>query len=491
MRIKAIIVFLISAHLAGAGETKDDMMSFSNGDKLHGNFTGMEGQSVLWKRDDVGEVVKFKTSDLRRIVLRGGRPAKSLSGLSHIGTVNGDRIPGVIRDLDDKRLLLDTEFGGTIEVPRDKVGLLAPTPLGGRIVYHGPFDEAEWIMINTEHPEGIAAPAKDAEEDDGIARWQFSGSAWYWKNKGTGTALVMKERMPARSIIRFDIAWKNRLQMAIAFHADYKQPEPKLDEEGNEVNGGRAAGLPGLFGNSYVLHLYSNYLRLFRTSFDEDGNPRMEPVQMVSSGVGLGDTGSASVEMRCNRDSGEIMFFINGEFIAQWSELGGNGDDYAGLGGGLGFAVQADDSPVRISEVIVAEWNGMPDSARSLQVEDADIVLLANGTDRFAGKVKGLHDGMLFLQSRYGDFEFPIADVAEVRFAQSSLAKKEEQGMTEGMKVRLHPIGRITGKPLSGDANNLRMLSGCAGEIDIKLDSAVMLELEETESFLDDWDMEF
>ncbi|MGJ8642519.1 MAG: hypothetical protein ACSHX9_03850 [Luteolibacter sp.] len=490
MRIRPVIALLISAHLAGADETRDDMLSFSNGDKLHGNYSGMEGQSVIWKRDDVGGVVKFKTSELRRIVLRGGRPEKSLGGLSHVGTVNGDRIPGVIHEIDENRLLLDTQFGGMIEIPRDKVGLLAPTPLGGRVIYQGPFDEAEWKMIDTDHPEGIPAPDENAEEEDEISRWNFSGSAWYWKAKGTGTALVMKEQIPARSIIKFDIAWKKRLQMAIAFHADFKQPEPELDEEGEEVKSGRAAGLPGLFGNSYVLHLYSNYLRLFRTSFDKDGNPRMEPVQMVSSGVGLGDTGSASVEMRCNRDSGEIMFFINGEFIAQWSELGEGGEGYAGLGGGLGFAVQTDDAPVRLSEVIVAEWNGMPDSARSLQVEDSDIVLLANGTDRFAGEIMGLHDGILKLESRYGDFEFPIDDVAEVRFAKSSLAE-EEEAATESMKVRLHPLGRITGKPLSGDEGSLRVLSSCAGEIDIKLDSAVMLEIEETESFLDDWDLEF
>lgn len=488
--MKPIIALLLFAPIVGADEPKDDMMSFSNGDKLHGNFSGMEGQSVLWKRDDVGELLNFKTSDLRRIVLRGGRPERSLGSLSHIGTVKGDRIPGTIRDMDDTRLVLDTEFAGTIEIPRDEVGLLAPTPLGGRVIYQGPFDEAEWMMVDAEHPEGLPALDEDAGEEDGISRWKFSGSAWYWKAKGTGTALFMKEKMPTRSIVKFDLAWKSRLQMAIVFHADFQKPEPKLDEVGKEVARVRPSGLPGIFGNSYVLHLYSNYLRLFRASFDEEGNPRMEPVQMVSSGVGLGDSGSASVEMRCNRDSGEIMFFIDGEFIAQWSELGENGEAYAGLGGGLGFAVQADDSAVRLSEVIVAEWNGMPDSARSLQVEDADIVLLANGTDRFAGKVTGLSDGTLMLESRYGNFEFPIGDVAEVRFAKSSLAE-EKEAATGSVKVRLHPLGTITGKPLGGDERTLRMLSGSADEIEIKLESAVLLEFEETKSFLDDWDMEF
>lgn len=490
MKMKPIIAIVFLAQVAAAEVSSDDLLSFNNGDQLHGDFSGMEGQSVLWERDDAGGLIKFNTSELRRVVLRGGRPEESLKGFSHIGTVNGDRLPGVIREMDEERLLLDTGFGGTLEIPRERIGLLAPSPLGGRIVYQGPFAEAEWKMIHADYPEGV--PKQDpnsVEEHDAIPRWKFSGSAWYWGEKGAGTTLVLDENMPARSTVRFDIAWKKGLQMEIVFHADFQRADPKLDEEGNEVKVGRRLGAPGLYGNSYVLHLYSNYLRLFRTSLDKDGNEGMEPVQMVSSGVGLGETGSASVEMRCNRETGEIMFFVDGEFIAQWNELGEAGNGYAGLGGGLGFSVKADDSMVRLSEVVVAEWNGMPDSARSLQVDDADMVLLANGRDRFAGKVKGLHEGVLLLESQYGDFEFPMADVAEVRFAKSSLAAAEEE--TGSLKVRLHPLGRITGRALSGDAGSLRMLSGCAGEIEIKLDSAVMLELGGTESFLDDWDVEF
>jgi hypothetical protein len=131
----------------------------------------------------------------------------------------------------------------------------------------------------------------------------------------------------------------------------------------------------------------------------------------------------------------------------------------------------------------------MPDSARSLQVDDADIVLLANGTDRLSGKVTGLQDGLLKLEGRFGDFEFPIAEVAEVRFAKSHLAKEEDS--TEEVRVRLHPIGRISGKPQGGDGKILRMRHASAGEIDVRLDSAVMLEFRETNSFLDGWDDDF
>ena len=253
-----------------------------------------------------------------------------------------------------------------------------------------------------------------------------------------------------------------------------------------------STSLPDIFGDSYVLQIYSNFVMLHRSSFDLDGQLRLERVQTTNSTMRLGDTGTATVEIRCNRPAGEISLFINGQFVAQWSEVAGEdgAGGYAGKGDGFGFIVQSEDSPVRISEVVVAEWNGMPDAARSLQVEDSDIVLLSNGTDRFSGKVTGLSQGKLKLEGRYGDFEFPINEIAEVRFAKSRIAKAPDAPSDE-MKTRLYPLGRISGRPLVGDSSSLRIMNGALGEIDINLDYAVMLEFQETESFLDDWDEEF
>jgi hypothetical protein len=497
------LTFLLAAVLPCHGaEPRDDLLSFTNGDQLHGQLSGIAaGPSVLWKRDDLGEEAEFKSSDLRRIVMRGGRPARSLETFSHIGTSNGDRIPGAIREMDGKRVLIETGFAGMLEIPRDQVGLLAPNPLGGRVLYHGPYDPEEWVMINNTHPDGIPAP--DADGDDKIPRWEHSGTAWYWQNKQVGTALARKAGMPDRAILRFDIAWKSRLSCAIAFHSDFKRPAREAAEDGDgeqeQLDAGMprrvhgSTSLPDVFGESYVLQIYSNYVMLHRTSFNEDGRPSLDRVQTTNSSLRLGDSGKATVELRCNRPSGEISLFINGEFVVQWSEIAdglAEGGGYAGKGGGFGFLVQSEDSPVRISEVIVAEWNGMPDAARSLQMDDTDIVLLSNGTDRFSGKITGLRDGKLSLEGRYGDFEFPLAEVAEVRFAKSRLAEPPAAASDE-IKVRLHPIGRISGQPLSGDGKRLRILNGSAGEVDINLDYAAMLDFRGTESFLDDWDEEF
>jgi hypothetical protein len=503
MRHLALTFVFAAAPLLHGVEPRQDLLSFANGDQLHGRLSGIAaGPSVRWKRDDVGEEVEFKSSELRRIVLRGGRPEKSIAGFSHVGTSNGDRIPGVVREMDDKRLVLDTKFGGMIQIPRDQVGLLAPNPLGGRILYHGPYDPEEWVTIDNEHPEGIPALKVDGEAK--TSAWRHSGSAWYWQGKEIGTALVRKAGLPDRAILRFDIAWKSRLSCAIAFHSNFRKPAAVAAGQGeDEVRGqeqvvmaGRmnnSASLPDIFGDSYVLQLYSNYVMLHRTTFEADGGPRLERVQTTNSSMRLGDSGSATVEIRCNRPTGEISLFIDGEFVVQWSEVAGGGDGgggYAGKGEGFGFLVQSEESPVRISEVVVAEWNGMPDAARSMQVDDADIVLLSNGTDRFSGKVTGLSDGKLKLEGRYGDFEFPVDEIAEVRFAKSRIAAAPDAPSDE-IRLRLHPLGRISGRPLAGDAGSLRFLNGAAGEIDINLGYAVMLEFQKTESFLDDWDAEF
>lgn len=501
MNASTIIPFFAFALISQGKEVSDDLMSFTNGDQLHGRLAGIAaGPSVIWKRADVAEDVKYNATDLRRIVLRGGRPTRSLETLSHIGTSNGDRIPGVVRAMDGKRVILDTVFGGTLEFPREQVGLFAPNPLGGRTIYHGPYDPKEWIMLNMEHQDGIPAPNDDDEVGKKPAIWRHSGTAWYWQNKEAGTALVRKSGMPDRAMLRFDIAWKSRLSCTVAFHTNFKKPT-KEDQEGDaepgRVNvaarGMSSISLPDLFGEGYALQIDSNYVMLQRTSFDEEGRPRLDRVQTTSSSLRLGDTGTATVEIRCNRVTGEIILFINGEFVVQWSEIEEGFEDvggYAGRGDGFGFVVRADDSPVRISEVLVAEWNGMPDAARSLQVDDADIVLLANGTDRFSGKVVGLSEGKLKLEGRYGDFEFPISEIAEVRFAKSRLADAPDVTAME-VKTRLYPFGRISGQPLSGDGKQLRILNTSAGEIDMNLDYAAMLDFRGNESFLDDWDVEF
>ncbi len=504
--IRHLVIPWMSCWVALASEPSD-LLRFVNGDQLHGTFQGIKNTSqVIWQRDDLAATVDFKTTQIRHIVLRGGRPARALSSLSHVALVNGDSVPGIIAEMDEDTLTLETTYAGPLRIPREQVAMLAPSPLGGRLHYHGPFVEDEWKMAHASFPEGLPPVKPDSGEKDGKkdkdnpGRWAFSGSAWYWPSRQSGTALLRENAMPDRSILRFDIAWKNRLSIAIGFHADFAKSKPAEEVEKNpEVPPRRPLGfapgdssiLPVMFGNSYVLQIFSTHMMLFRTSVNDDGGPAVERVQINGSSIRLGDSGKAKMEIRSNRLTGEISLFINDEFVVQWSEGGGReGMRYAGKGAGFGFVVQTEDSPVKISDVMVAEWNGMPDSARSLQVDEQDIVLLANGTDRFSGKVGSLSDGKIALEGKYGQFQFALDDIAEIRFARNRLGK-EAVPSPENLVVRLSPLGRISGRPLSGDANALRLFSPVFGEMTLNLESAVMLDFQPSTNIIDDWDAEF
>lgn len=513
------LVALVPALAAADAPTlKSDLLRFTNGDQLHGTFQGFkEGPLVVWQRDDVDKPTPYKTEKLRQVVLRGGRPAESLTSLGHVALVNGDRIPGEVTAFDEAMVTVRTSFAGDLRIPREKVWMLAPNPLGGRVRYHGPFVEDEWWMTSANFPDGFkgaeaktdeAADAGGEKEETAVEttedvaieepkEWDFSGAAWYWSHREAGTALSRREGMPDRAILRCELAWRNRLSLGVAFHADFARPPQKEEDEGKErrFGPGESAAYPRLFGNSYVLHIYSNYVILYRCGFNEDDQPYIERIQATSTNVRLAESGSATMELRCNRLTGEISLFINDEFAIQWSEsgegLGGDVKTYAGKGGGFGFMVQTENSPVRVSDIVVAEWNGMPDSARSLQVDDQDIVLLANGTDRFSGKVTGFADGRYILQGKYGEFLFPAEEIAEMRFARNNLVKADWTMPDEHVQIRFHPLGRISGLPLRGSGATVTIDSTFAGELQVDLESAVMLDFNPSTSFLDDWDSQF
>lgn len=508
MTCRVAALWITATALLAAGDAPD-LLRFTNGDQLHGTFQGIkDGPVVSWQREDVTAPVDFKLPLVRHVVLNGGRPARALASLSNVGLVNGDRIPGKITAMDDEALLLDTSYAGSLRIPRTQISILAPSPLGGRLQYHGPFAQDGWTMKSAASPEGLPPLPRDAEgketaeeKSDAPSRWVFSTSAWYWPGKQGGTALVRDNTLPDRAILRFDLAWKSRLSVAVGFHADFaRQRPPEPAKDGEPAQPRPAAFSPGdptifpvLFGNSYVLQILSTHLMLFRTAVNEAGVPSVERVQINGNTVRLGEAGKAVIEIRSNRATGDISLFINDEFVVQWSEGGiapGEDGHYAGKGTGLGFLVQTDESPVKIDDILVAEWNGMPDSARSLQVDDQDIVLLANGTDRFSGRVGAMRDGKLLLEGKYGQFQFQFDDIAEVRFARNRQAKPSEPAADE-VTVNFSPLGKISGRPLSGTHRAIRLLNPICGDMNLNLESATMLDFQTSTNIADDWDVDF
>ena len=468
-----------------------DLLRFSEGDQLRGTFEGIgAGGEVNWRRDDVAAPVAFKAGGVRHVVFRDGK-ASPLKTLSHLGLANGDRLPGEIKSIDADAVVLDTPYAGELRVPRDAVALLAPNPLGGRLHYHGPFAEDEWKLLKAESSTDPAADGKAASKP---GSWVYSGAAWYWEGERGGGALYRESCMPPRSVLKFDLAWKSRLGLTLGFHLDFSKSEADEQKPAVQRFAADLADFARFCGNGYILQVYPNYVMLYRCDVSKEGKPRLERFQSGNLSARMGDSGRTNIEIRSHPERGAFMLFINGEFAMQWSEAEIDKADASsrGFGNGLAFAANGENLSMRISDITISEWNGVPDSARSMESEDQDVVLMCDGVDRYSGKLGTLDEnGKLVLEAKHGTFAFPIKDVAEIRFAKNRMARKEDDGSSASMVVRLWPIGSISGRPVSGNREKIQLKHDMLGVIEMSLESVVMLDFDGKRHIVDDWNDEF
>lgn len=511
-----VIATLIAAPLVvTAQDEAKDHLRFTNGDQLEGRFGGFNASGkITWEREDFAAPIELQREKVRQIVLRNARPAIAVSDPSHVTLVNGDRIPGKIVAADETEMTLESRSAGVITLPRDVVASLAPNPFGGRLVYAGPFDDVGWKIIPAEKlPDGGAGlnpafdradlggiPKKKDKDEEGKPGWSHAGAAWY--SRGAGDALIDQVGMPDRAVLRFKLGWRTRATISVAFHADLAQPAPKEEKKAEDggpaerpLGMGGAPNLARLFGSAYILNFNGGYFNLQRSGFDADGNPEVERIRVTGNPARLPESGEAIFEIRCDRKEGTIAVYVNGEYSQQW-HTGEDGDDagpvaaaYQAPGGGIGFMVPSSSGAgqVRISDIVVAEWNGLTDSARSMESDQQDIVLLTNGTDRFSGHIHAIHEDHVEIEAKYATLKIPMQDVAEIHYARSTRRKLDTDAGSE-VVVHMKPVGRISGVPLSSENGHLQLDSKIAGKIEVDLAPAVVLELQSAGGFLDEWE---
>ena len=531
----------------------DDLILFDNGDVMHGVFGGIQ-DGLLWERKDIDRPIKFSIPAIRQVVFKGSSGVVMEKETSFITLVSGDRIPGKIVLLDEKSLVIKSSIVGDVTIPREHIKSLSPNPFDGELFYSGPYNSNGWMILDyrksakKDETEAKATeddpPKKEVTEEKGqeeSSAWIHSGASFYSLDN---RALVYPDaNMPDIGRLKFKADWKGRLNLTLALHSDFtrvlppeKKEEPKAepaeeaedpvkpkgeDEEKPEAKKEPEILNPAplrreklvdlrenigfqkiawidsskrthadMFGTGYTMTLYSSYPNLSRNYFSETGVARTQRMASVRSNISLSEGGDAEIEIRYNRKESIMILFINGNYAAQWNDLGG----FPGDGTGFGIVNNTSNARVRISEVMITSWNGMTDSANSMVHPDRDLVLLGNGTDRFSGQIIGIEDGVAHLKSAYMDAKIPVKDLSKIILNESSSTDLEADDLSEDLTweedpvtIVYKPFGKIKINPISAKNNLLIGKSPFLGEITVDLSAAAMLRFIEGSPDLSDW----
>lgn len=513
-----------------------DIVRFNNGDIIHGKFEGLEG-GVKWSRPDIDRALNIKLKNLTQVVFDGGRQGNPELLNAHVSLVNGDEIPGEIVSLDAEYLLLKSPIAGELKISRNHIKTLTPNPFDGQLKYAGPFTSDGWVVLDRKISKEVrkreAEEAGEKVEDEEEKKepqpsWVYAGASLYSSNFAP---IVYDAQLPDVGRLRFKAAWKNRLYLSVAFHADFtrpiprevikKEPQPLEDalegedrkkEEAEEElppleyeslfdqvegkafqsqewlpeSGGNSG--PIVYGSSYLLTVSNNYPTLMRHTFEKDGTPKFVSLRGSRINVNLSSGASAEFDLRFDREKSLIYLYVNGQYACQWNDL----DGYAGKGGAIAFAATNSNSQVKISDIFVTSWSGTADSANSMKHDERDIALLTNGTDRFSGDTTAITNGEAAFKGEFSEMKIPLAQLSEIHFKANAQLDPDEIKWSDQLGVLLfNPVGRITLTPKSSTANQLKGHSAILGDITVDLSSAVLLNFADEPDGLSDWITDF
>ncbi len=471
--------------------TNTDLLRFANNDTLHGTFlTFDKAGKLLWKNSESPDPIVFDTAKLNRIVINHNKANRSITYKSAVHLVNGDIIPGSIQSANRTTITLDTDHLGKITIPLNSVHQISTTPFGGKLLYYGPLNQDGWKIVPYSTPAKKDKKADKKtdkkEKQTKETSWYYIANSWYSGSK-KNSYLVRKNALPDQCSLSFNVAWKGNLYIEVILHADFAPPKYTGDKKINLST--------GTVGHAYVLTLSSHSASLASISFDENGQPKINRLSNNRPNLSLAEQSDSHIEIRLDKPHKSILLYTDGEYKGKWDL----GENYEGKGNDLAFSPTLyNKSQFRISEVAIAKWNGMKDSAKSMSSSDRDVILLSNGIDRFSGTFQSIKNDTVNFQGTFNNnLSIPIHDVQEIHLATKNLksTKENTESASEGIYFYIYPYGRITGTPSAiKDAPKphlIQIKTPLLGNLQLDTRYINLIDFSQKNSLLELWDDNF
>lgn len=423
-RFRVSIFSAIALVASAAAVAGGDTLVFMNGDRLAGRLMDSPGsESLRWHVAEGSPVVEVPLEVVHRVMLGRGDWMPPKHELS-VRMGNGDVLQGVLSDLDEDVVRIQSPWFGEAALPRKMVSVMNINT-GGYFVLPDPGKPEDWRSNRSD-------------------AWSLVDGDLVATDFGT-----FSRDMPAAERIRisFDVVGASASSgLTVQFFvANPEQPN-------ND--------------NNYAIQLTGSFAYARKTSRPppEEGNenprPNTEAVGQPQSFDRRINTGAMSVVILANLRSGEIILEIDGEEVASWLDPRGFPSE---TGNGIAFSNNSQ-SRIAIRNLNVSRWSGSMAGEDGNRLE-RDVVVTRND-DRFEGRITDMAGDLIELEAEgFGPLSIPSDRVISVQLA--SETRERPRRKSGDVVVSLLDGGRITTRLDSLEEGRLAGYSEMGGEWDI------------------------
>jgi len=363
------------------------IVRFANGDKLSGSVLSLTLDKLTWESQILKVPAEFDLEHVLDLTMpatlgvEDGQPAEHEAVLE---MTNGDTIKGQLAGLTDDEIRLKTWYAGDMVFRRVNV-LSVKITSTSEIHYRGPTGIDDWTRSN-----------------DGIG-WTYKAGTLVSES---ASGIAREIEFPDECKIAFDASWKGAFRPRIIFYSnDFESSSPtegyEMVFQGNSVHVKKAGS------NNWLGH-------------------------STNAGM-LRENESARIEIRASLKSGKVLLFVDGEFIDMWEDDAVKAD---ALGKGF-HLISQDNAPLRISNILVSEWDGytddlpekmnrlrggrgfrgnwdMEDQANADEKELPEGRMVLRNGDSIEGEVIGIEGETIRLKTPLAEVSFPVSRLKNI-----------------------------------------------------------------------------
>ncbi len=405
-----LLIGLLAASTLESAEPEPRWELFlKNGDRVRGDFLGIEASRINWKYPGVQEIIRFpmeNAAEIRQTLM----PNKKNKGHdSMVCMTNGDSFAGRIVSMDEKKLALDTMSSGHLSLNKSMISEISRTK-AGTMLYSGPNPGDGWLSADLH-----SDVKKNFEIKDGT--------------------LIL----PPMTFAMCDVSLPDTAQISLeitGFNPNTRLQFQFFTNTGSE---------------GYFLTMQGQYCELEKFTGDEGLNS-LDSFKLEDL-----SEGTLNLILFVSKKNMQIIVSVNNKI---YSEIKDHASEFAGTGTSLAFMNMARGIPAEVRKIRVSPWDGRDPRQvlDAVAIEGKDQIFLSN-MDRSSGELLGLTRGSFRVKSDFGTFDIPIERVRRIVRDKSKqrTAKRNRADIRvflEGNTVATLKLEGFSNRKLSGISDN-------------------------------------